>query len=128
MNQFKESALPLLDTGALKVWKDIDPSGWKAIVTELIEIYIRDTKDIQNQLVLARDRQNYSQIAGLAHTLKSTSGNVGAIAAHNLCAQIEQIANSPSPTPSLDLLSEMLSVIPSTIAQLESYLQNIKAS
>jgi HPt (histidine-containing phosphotransfer) domain-containing protein len=64
----------------------------------------------------------YEQLRHLAHTLKSSSASVGALALSALCAQVEHHVRSPQPgdiAPLLDAMqSEMHRVVHAVQAML----------
>ena len=57
---------------------------------DIIDIYINSTTDILKEMHLANSTNNYSTIQRLAHSLKSSSENVGAIQISTLSKEIEQ--------------------------------------
>ncbi|NJM95831.1 MAG: Hpt domain-containing protein [Phormidesmis sp. RL_2_1] len=62
--------------------------------TELLTMFLQDAKLSLSQLEGAIAQQDMLAIADIAHSLRGSSANVGAIALSRLASQLESIVNS----------------------------------
>lgn len=101
----------VLDAGALARLSELDPTGNGSLVQRVLTTYAASLERTRHELVLARSPLQPDTLRHLAHTLKSSSASVGALALSALCAQVEQHLRTSQPTdvgPLLDaLLGEM---------------------
>ena len=66
--------------------------GDKEFVKELFRLFVDDCPQKLQEIKGAIDRKDFSKIAEIAHTLKSSSGNLGITAMYKLCLEIEKQA------------------------------------
>jgi HPt (histidine-containing phosphotransfer) domain-containing protein len=78
-------AAPALDEGILGELRDMMGGEFKA----LIELYLRDAKGYLQQLEEAATAGDIPKMIGPAHTLKSSSANLGAMAVSAAAKRIE---------------------------------------
>jgi HPt (histidine-containing phosphotransfer) domain-containing protein len=83
-------AVCLLDADALARLHELDPDGRHGVVERVMRAFETSLTRQMAQLVEARDRGDTAAIGQLAHTLKSSSGSVGALALSALCADVER--------------------------------------
>lgn len=74
---------------------------------ELIEGFLEEASVLVGHVVQAFDQQNLSQFTHAAHTLKSTSAYLGALALAKLCGQLEALGRAED----LDKLSDNKSLV-----------------
>ncbi len=79
------------------------------IIEDLIVFYQQDSKVLMAQLTEAIAQQNMKEIAVAAHTLKSSSANLGALALSELCQILERQARNHELSNTTILLSELKS-------------------
>jgi HPt (histidine-containing phosphotransfer) domain-containing protein len=82
---------PVLDAGALDQLRQLDPTGGSSFVVRVLGTYERS---LERHIAEARQAQAASQWEALgrtAHTLKSASASVGALAFSALCAEVESL-------------------------------------
>lgn len=79
----------LLDPQALARLHELDPTGQSGLVQRVLATYRQSLQRLLEQLRSARDAGDRDAIRHAAHTLKSSSASVGALALAGLCAQVE---------------------------------------
>jgi HPt (histidine-containing phosphotransfer) domain-containing protein len=80
----------VLDPQALAKLGQLDPSGQNALVRRVLATYASSLAGLRKQIA---DGHAAADAAGLrlgAHTLKSSSASVGALALSGMCAAVEQ--------------------------------------
>jgi len=95
---------PRLDEQALAKLRELDPDGKHGILKRVLQAY---ESSLQRQLALAvgaRDRGDAKAVAEVAHTLKSASTSVGALALAARCIEIERAFRAGA---ALDLVVEV---------------------
>src|SRR5262249_49952200 len=83
----------VLDAGALARLADLDP-GNGDLVRKVLATYGTALERTRGELKQAREPRQPEALRHLAHTLKSSSASVGALALSALCAQVEQHVRS----------------------------------
>jgi len=85
---------PSIDYSALDGLRDLQGEGEPDILCELIELFLTD---VPPQLVALREAVQSGDILSverIAHTLKGSSGNMGAVRMAAICAELEEIGRS----------------------------------
>ena len=98
----------VLDAAALARLSELDPTGDGTLVQRVLATYATSLERTRNELVRARQPMQPEAVRHLAHTLKSSSASVGALALSVLCAQVEQHVRVPQPGDIGALLDAML--------------------
>jgi HPt (histidine-containing phosphotransfer) domain-containing protein len=80
----------VLDAAALARLSELDPTGNGTLVQRVLATYATSLERTRNELLRARQPMQPEAVRHLAHTLKSSSASVGALALSTLCAQVEQ--------------------------------------
>ena len=70
-----------------------DTGGDEQFVIELIDEYLRDATDLLAAIAVAFDAHDLVSLGRAAHTLKATSGSVGAIAVAEAARDVEALCN-----------------------------------
>jgi len=80
----------VLDAGALARLRELDPDGRQGVVLRVLAAYetalLRQLEQLRGEQAAPRP----AAIASLAHTLKSSSASVGALALSRACEALEQ--------------------------------------
>lgn len=91
------NATPIRPAGALKLDEqalarlhELDPEGRHGVVMRVMRAFETSLERQLAQLVTAREHGDAATIGKLAHTLKSSSASVGALALSALCGEIER--------------------------------------
>jgi len=87
----------VLDAGALARLAELDPGGSSGLVPRVLSTYANALERSRQELLLVRQPLQHEPLRQLAHTLKSSSASVGALALSALCAQVEQSVRSQQP-------------------------------
>jgi HPt (histidine-containing phosphotransfer) domain-containing protein len=85
-----DPARPTLDATALAKLRELDPSGKAGVVQRVVAASERSLVQFLAQLRQQLDRPDAGEVARIAHTLKSSSMSVGALALSRLCQTLEQ--------------------------------------
>jgi len=98
----------VLDAAALARLSELDPTGNGTLVQRVLATYATSLERTRNELLRARQPLQPEAVRHLAHTLKSSSASVGALALSALCAQVEQHVRLSQPGDIGTLLDAML--------------------
>jgi histidine phosphotransfer protein HptB len=98
----------VLDAAALARLSELDPTGNGTLLQRVLKTYAASLERSRNELARARQPLQPDAVRHLAHTLKSSSASVGALALSALCAQVEQQVRLPQPGDINALLDAML--------------------
>ena len=79
-----------LDATALARLRELDPDGRHGVVVRVLEAFETSLGRLLGQLREEPDAGDAAVVAGIAHTLKSSSASVGALALSASCAEIER--------------------------------------
>ena len=80
----------VLAEASLADLRALDPGGQARLVHRVLGTYQGSLGRLVEQLRTARDAGAWDQTARVAHTLKSSSASIGALALSALCADIER--------------------------------------
>lgn len=97
------SSEPVLDPAALQALRALGGDEDPSLFVEVIELYLDDARAHVSNLRAALANGDLRLLERAAHTLKSSSANVGALNFSELCREIEQAARAErlQSTPSL---------------------------
>ena len=84
-----ESADPPLDPAVIDNIRALQQDSMPDILGELIQIYLSESEKLMQKLSQAVEQSDTDGIIKTAHTLKSSSGNMGAKTLTSLCSEIE---------------------------------------
>lgn len=79
----------VLDAQALALLAQLDPSGSSRLFTRVMSTYRASLARLIEQLITAREPFDPDSMRMAAHTLKSSSGSVGALRLSQLCGSTE---------------------------------------
>jgi HPt (histidine-containing phosphotransfer) domain-containing protein len=85
---------PGLDERALAQLRALDPDGRHGVLTRVLAAFEASLLRLQAQLAELRPQTDTKAIGDIAHTLKSSSASVGALALSRLCADAERAARA----------------------------------
>jgi len=89
-----------IDQGVLDKIRMLERDGAVGLVARLIGLYLQGTPALVERMRQAAAAADYEALRAAAHSLKSSSANVGAMKLHDLCRELElqahqrQVANS----------------------------------
>jgi HPt (histidine-containing phosphotransfer) domain-containing protein len=85
------AARPVLDAACMAELRALDPDGKAQLVKRVLVTYQASLAKLVEQLHQARADAAWDQVSRVAHTLKSSSASIGALALSALCADIERL-------------------------------------
>ena len=85
-----ESENPQLDAAAVARLHDLDPDGRHGVVRRVLTAFEASLERMLVQFTAEQSNGRADVVSGLAHTLKSSSASVGALALAKACAEAEQ--------------------------------------
>lgn len=83
-----------VDVDILDTLRELADEDTPDFFTDLVESYVADATRLGQDLLDAVAAQDLEKVARTSHTLKSSSGNIGAGKLAGLCAAIESQARS----------------------------------
>ena len=89
--------LATLDAGALARLRELDPDGRHGVLTRVLAAFETSLARMLVQLRAELDAGDPGVVAGVAHTLKSSSASVGALALAASCAEVERRLRAGEP-------------------------------
>ena len=107
-----------LDPDALAKLAELDPSGANQLVRRVLGAFASSAARLMPQFDAARAGPDLSALRYVAHTLKSSSASIGALALAQTCAQIENMirnADTRELAPLLDALQAQIADVLRTI-------------
>lgn len=81
----------IFDRSVLKSLRDLERQTNQDIVSEMVSEFIRDTSMSVKEMRTLLDALKFVELARIAHSLKSSSANIGAIAISEACERIESL-------------------------------------
>jgi HPt (histidine-containing phosphotransfer) domain-containing protein len=86
-----------LDAAALARLRELDPEGRLGVVERVLKAFETSLSRMIGQLQAERAGGNAGVVAAVAHTLKSSSASVGALALSRACAEVERRLRNEEP-------------------------------
>lgn len=84
----------MLDAAALQRLRELDPKGENQLLERVLKAFEASVSRLVPQLLQARAAVDLGAIRHVAHTLKSSSASIGALALSQMCADIEASARA----------------------------------
>lgn len=78
------------DPAALERLRELDPDGRHGVLQRVMTAFETSLSRMLVQLAAERDGGDAGVVAGVAHTLKSSSASVGALVLSQACADVER--------------------------------------
>ncbi len=85
---------PPLDLSVLEGLRELQGQGEPDIVTELAEMFLDDATARLPSLYVALEEGDSERVEEISHTLKGSSGNMGATQMAEICAQLQDAGTS----------------------------------
>ena len=113
----------VLDPTALSGLVQLDPTGANRLLPRVFNTYVVSLARLMEQLAQSRETGDHAGIRLAAHTLKSSSASVGALALSALCAEAEQAVREGRP----DALPLVLDHLQAEAARVDSAVRQLLA-
>ena len=81
---------PRLDETALGRLRELDPDGRHGVMRRVLQAFDASLSRMLLQLAAEREGGSPAVVSGIAHTLKSSAGSVGALLLAAVCAAVEK--------------------------------------
>jgi len=94
----------VLDMSVIASLRELDGDGEQSLFRELLELYVDDSTNQMRRLEQALQRGDTKVAERVAHTLKSSSANLGAMAMSKICLEMELRGRGQSPATMAELL------------------------
>jgi HPt (histidine-containing phosphotransfer) domain-containing protein len=97
----------VLDSTALDAIRSLQSDAAPRLLAQVVQIYLDSTPALIEQLRIGMQTSDLDAIRAAAHSLKSSSANLGANAFANLCRSVEIAARAGSmgpDVPAIDLV------------------------
>jgi HPt (histidine-containing phosphotransfer) domain-containing protein len=111
---------PVLDAACMAELRALDPDGKAQLVKRVLATYQGSLAKLAEQLRVARAESAWDQVSRVAHTLKSSSASIGALALSAVCADIERLlraGDTASAEPLLDRFQAEVGRVDQAVAQ-----------
>ncbi len=113
-----------VDDRALDALAALPLASDKSLVSQVIQTYINSSLDLMTKLGEAIDRSDAECIRTAAHSLKSSSANVGAVRLAELCASIETSTRASDRASAVTLQRQIKEEYPRVIESLRRRIEN----
>ncbi len=113
---------PVLDPAALERLRALDPDGSRGFVAQVMRTYEASLLRYLDVLRQARDAGALKQAGETAHTMKSSSAAVGALAFAAACADLERRAREGDASALGEPLSRVIDDAPAVLAAVRAML------
>ncbi|MFO1371851.1 MAG: response regulator [Candidatus Competibacteraceae bacterium] len=100
-----ETTTMSIDQGRLDKIRVLERNGAPHLVARLIGLYLQDAPKYIEQMKQAVVSNNFESLRAAAHTLKSSSANVGAVKLYELCKELERQGRDRQATNLLEQLA-----------------------
>lgn len=102
-----EGAEPAIDADVLERLEQLDPGGRNGLVPRVLRTYRGSLERARVEIRVARHNTDLAALQRLAHTLKSSSASVGAMAFAAVCADVERRIREQAPEDLSSLLDRL---------------------
>ena len=119
---------PVLDAACMAELRALDPDGKAQLVRRVLATYQASLAKLVGQLQLARGEGAWDQVSRVAHTLKSSSASIGALALSSLCADIERLLRAGDSASALPLIDQFQAEVLRVDAAVRQTLQHLEAA
>lgn len=107
--------LAVLDAGCVQRLRQLDPSGAHGLLQRVLDTFVDSLVKHDAEIASARGAGDRNALRQVAHTLKSSSASVGALALSRACADAESRLRE---SPPADDVSPLLDVMVAQLRQL----------
>ena len=119
---------PVLDAACMAELRALDPDGKAQLVKRVLATYQASLTKLVAQLQLARGEGAWDQVSRVAHTLKSSSASIGALALSALCAEIERLLRAGDSNGAQPLIDQFQAEVQRVDGAVRQTLQQLEAA
>ena len=119
---------PVLDAASMAELRSLDPDGKAQLVKRVLATYQVSLAKLVGQLHAARADGAWDQVSRVAHTLKSSSASIGALALSAQCADIERLLRAGDSASALPLLEQFQAEVARVDDAVGQTLQHLEAA
>ena len=101
----------VLDPDALARLEELDPTGANHLLARVLKAYQSSAARLMPQLEAARAAGDDATVRLVAHTLKSSSASIGAMALSARCAQVESLLREGTTDGLADAIDAMRAAV-----------------
>ncbi|HEY2737252.1 MAG TPA: ATP-binding protein, partial [Thermoanaerobaculia bacterium] len=116
-------ALPTLDPARLEQLRDLEEVTGRPIVRQIIAVFLAETPKRVEEIRDALAKGDASALTFVAHSLKGSSGQLGAVRLTALCGELEAGGRSGLPAHRTAALSEVLTALETELTRVEPLLR-----
>ncbi len=87
-------AAPVLDPRVIESLRQLTPPGEPDVLKEVLKLFLEDVPGRLARLRAAREAGNAVELQRVAHSLKGSSGNIGANAMLAVCRLLDELGKS----------------------------------
>lgn len=107
-----DDTVPLLDSGVLQTLRDLSGPGDETFFVEVIDLYLKDSVALVGAIRQAALSRDAHALMPAAHSLRSSSGNVGAASLSAVCRALECAASGNGMDDVAPLLAQLERIYP----------------
>lgn len=112
-----------LDISVIETLKKLEEKSRTDLLSSLVDIFVRNAPEVVQDMLKTFNLGDFHNLANLAHSLRSSSGNLGAIKIYACAAEIEEhITDEQNKSPDKGFLEgklcELQNVLQPTINEL----------
>ena len=111
-----------LDAEALSRLRELDPKGENKLLERVLRAFQSSAARLMPQLETARLANDRATVRLVAHTLKSSSASIGALALSQVCAQVEALIRADSADGLDPLLHQLRQALAAALNAIERLL------
>ena len=82
----------IFDPEPINELRILDAGNVAGLVNSLLDMFFSSAETTVAKLMAAARKNDCDELAALAHTMRATSGNLGAILFSNICGELEHMA------------------------------------
>jgi HPt (histidine-containing phosphotransfer) domain-containing protein len=106
---------PVLDPGVIDSLRQLTPPGEPDVLAEVLNLFLQEVPRRIERLRAGWTAGDAAEVYKAAHSLKGGAGNVGAMALHAVCRQIDEAAR----TGDLAAVAPLIDVLDREYARVE---------
>jgi CheY-like chemotaxis protein/HPt (histidine-containing phosphotransfer) domain-containing protein len=109
----------VIETDVLIELRTLSETTGRDIIGKAVGCYLQQTPEAVVELRRAASRNDLESLRDIAHSLKSSSANLGAMGFANLCHQLEDLARDQCLEPALAQLPGIEALLPRVLSELQ---------